>query len=134
MLFHPQKYRQMIVRLYLSGGYTEVYGGFLKWGYPKTIDVNTNMVIHDLDDLGVPPVSGNLNISIYIYMSRYKSIYFHEYFEVCYGSPNIFHRQHPLQPLLQLGVSWVFAQEPLPTANTRQTLKETDGVPLPGLR
>ena len=68
MLFHPQKYRQMIVRLYLSGGYTEVYGGFLKWGYPKTIDVNTNMVIHDLDDLGVPPVSGNLNISIYIYI------------------------------------------------------------------
>ena len=83
-----------------------------------------------------PPFQETLiyHIYIYIYMSRYKSIYFHEYFEVCYGSPNIFHRQHPLQPLLQLGVSWVFAQEPLPTANTRQTLKETDGVPLPGLR
>ena len=33
----------------------ELYGSFLKWGIPKTIDFNTNLVIHDLDDLGVPP-------------------------------------------------------------------------------
>ena len=30
-------------------------GGFLTWGISKTIGFNTKMVIHDLDDLGVPP-------------------------------------------------------------------------------
>jgi len=29
--------------------------GFLTWGISKTIGFNTKMVIHDLDDLGVPP-------------------------------------------------------------------------------
>ena len=30
-------------------------GGFLKWCIPKIMAFNTKMVIHDLDDLGVPP-------------------------------------------------------------------------------
>ena len=34
-------------------------------GYPQvTIGFNTKMVIHDLDDLGVPPWIGNLHMVI----------------------------------------------------------------------
>ena len=32
-----------------------IWEGFLRWGISKTIGFNTKMVIHDLDDLGVPP-------------------------------------------------------------------------------
>ena len=37
--------------------------GFLEsWDIPKTVGVNTTMVIRDLDDLGVPPFEGTSNM------------------------------------------------------------------------
>ena len=40
-----------IIYIYI---YIDVRGGFLKWGIPKTVDFNTQVVIQDLDDLLVP--------------------------------------------------------------------------------
>ena len=45
---------------------------FLKRGIPETMGFNSKMVIHDLDDLGVLPILGNLHIyAIYIGFLKY---------------------------------------------------------------
>jgi hypothetical protein len=38
------------------------FGGFLKWGYAKTMVFSTKMVIHDLDDNLVYPILGTSHL------------------------------------------------------------------------
>jgi len=41
---------------------TEVYGSFLKWGIPTSPWVSLLNQSNDLDDLGYPPILGNIHI------------------------------------------------------------------------
>ena len=41
---------------------TEVYGSFIKWGIPTSLWVSLLNQSNDLDDLGYPPILGNIHI------------------------------------------------------------------------